>query len=79
MCYMFYLQYFSYVLFIIILKNVRVEAAFDTEYFQVYSSSINGTYHEVKALKRGTTVIEGQLKGCFLDVSYHLFSLYKYD
>lgn len=49
-------------------QNVRVDATFDPEYFHVYSPSVNGTYHTVKTLKRGNTVIDGHLRAVLLDV-----------
>ena len=49
-------------------QNVRVDATFDKDYFHVYSSSVNGTYHRVKTLKRGNTVIDGHLRAVLLDV-----------
>uniref|UniRef100_A0A8C2CM22 Nucleoporin 210 n=1 Tax=Cyprinus carpio TaxID=7962 RepID=A0A8C2CM22_CYPCA len=42
--------------------NIRIETMFPTEYFEVLHSSVNGSYHHVKALKRGQTVIDGTLK-----------------
>ncbi|XP_043080989.1 nuclear pore membrane glycoprotein 210 [Puntigrus tetrazona] len=42
--------------------NIRIEATFPTEYFEVLDSSVNGSYHHVKALKRGQTIIDGTLK-----------------
>uniref|UniRef100_A0A8B9HXE5 Nucleoporin 210 n=1 Tax=Astyanax mexicanus TaxID=7994 RepID=A0A8B9HXE5_ASTMX len=42
--------------------NIRIETAFPKEYFEVLESSQNGSYHRVKALKQGQTVIDGTLK-----------------
>lgn len=50
-------------------QNVRVDATFDKEYFDVFWSSPNGTYHTVKTLKRGNTLIDGHLRAVLLDVS----------
>ena len=47
---------------------MRVDTTFDKDYFHVYSSSVNGTYHRVKTLKRGNTVIDGHLRAVLLDV-----------
>ncbi|XP_036388992.1 nuclear pore membrane glycoprotein 210 isoform X2 [Megalops cyprinoides] len=41
--------------------NIRIDAAFQKEYFEVLESSMNGSYHRVKALKKGQTVIDGVL------------------
>ncbi|XP_059163994.1 nuclear pore membrane glycoprotein 210-like [Physella acuta] len=43
--------------------NVRVLTEFQSKYFQVLFSSTNGTYHIVKALLKGETLIEGTLVG----------------
>ncbi|KAL1249483.1 hypothetical protein QQF64_020488, partial [Cirrhinus molitorella] len=42
--------------------NIRIETTFPAEYFEVLASSVNGSYHHVKALKRGQTIIDGTLK-----------------
>ncbi|KAL1021498.1 hypothetical protein UPYG_G00014030 [Umbra pygmaea] len=42
--------------------NIRIEAAFPEEYFEVLESSLNGSHHRVKALKNGLTLIEASLK-----------------
>ncbi|KAH9518820.1 hypothetical protein Btru_006348 [Bulinus truncatus] len=41
--------------------NVRVEAEFDSKYLKVLFSSVNGTYHKVRALLKGDTIIDGTL------------------
>uniref|UniRef100_A0A8C9WHE5 Nucleoporin 210 n=1 Tax=Scleropages formosus TaxID=113540 RepID=A0A8C9WHE5_SCLFO len=41
--------------------NIRIDASFQKEYFEVLESSLNGSYHRVKALKNGQTVIDGAL------------------
>ncbi|XP_070200007.1 nuclear pore membrane glycoprotein 210-like [Littorina saxatilis] len=41
--------------------NVRVRAAFPLDYFELLFSSENGTYHRVRALRRGDTIIDGEL------------------
>lgn len=42
--------------------NIRIEPTFPKEFFVVLESSLNGSYHRVKALKNGQTVIEGMLR-----------------
>lgn len=42
--------------------NIRIETTFPFEYFEVLESSLNGSFHYVKALKNGQTVIDGTLK-----------------
>ncbi|XP_066452545.1 nuclear pore membrane glycoprotein 210 [Eleutherodactylus coqui] len=41
--------------------NVRIEAKIPKEYFDVLESSLNGSYHHVKALKSGQTIIDAAL------------------
>ncbi|KAM7404954.1 hypothetical protein PAMP_012253 [Pampus punctatissimus] len=42
--------------------NVRVGTGFPVEYFEVLESSLNGSYHRVKALKEGLTLIDATLR-----------------
>uniref|UniRef100_A0AAY5KHY8 BIG2 domain-containing protein n=1 Tax=Esox lucius TaxID=8010 RepID=A0AAY5KHY8_ESOLU len=42
--------------------NIRIEPVFPEEYFKVLESSLNGSYHRVKALKKGLTLINASLK-----------------
>uniref|UniRef100_A0A672IUC1 BIG2 domain-containing protein n=1 Tax=Salarias fasciatus TaxID=181472 RepID=A0A672IUC1_SALFA len=42
--------------------NVRIGTEFPAEYFEVLESSTNGSYHHVRALKEGLTVIEASLR-----------------
>ncbi|XP_046725797.1 nuclear pore membrane glycoprotein 210 isoform X2 [Silurus meridionalis] len=42
--------------------NVRIEPTFPKEFFEVLESSLNGSYHHVKAVKNGQTLIEGMLR-----------------
>ena len=51
------------------IQNVRVIADFPSEYFQVHTSTANGTHHYVRTLKRGITFLEGQLKAVILQVA----------
>ncbi|KAM8829564.1 nuclear pore membrane glycoprotein 210 isoform 1-T1 [Synchiropus picturatus] len=47
---------------IFLADNVRITAVFPGEYFQVLESSVNGSYHLVRALTHGLTLIEATLK-----------------
>lgn len=44
------------------LQNVRISTDFPVEYFEILESSLNGSYHHVRALKRGLTLIDATLK-----------------
>ncbi|XP_040262784.1 nuclear pore membrane glycoprotein 210 [Bufo bufo] len=46
--------------------NIRIEAKIPKEYFDVLESSLNGSYHRVKALKSGQTIIDAALT-CVVD------------
>ncbi|NWI14714.1 PO210 protein, partial [Crypturellus soui] len=41
--------------------NIRVDAKLSKEYFEVLKSSLNGSYHYVKAIKKGQTIIDAAL------------------
>uniref|UniRef100_H3C4Q9 Nucleoporin 210 n=1 Tax=Tetraodon nigroviridis TaxID=99883 RepID=H3C4Q9_TETNG len=41
--------------------NVRIDTGFPSEYFELQKSSQNGSYHRVKALKDGLTLIDASL------------------
>ncbi|XP_028906828.1 nuclear pore membrane glycoprotein 210 [Ornithorhynchus anatinus] len=41
--------------------NIRIATVLPQEYFEVLKSSQNGSYHQVKAIKRGQTVIDAAL------------------
>ncbi|KAK2534436.1 Nup210 [Columba livia] len=41
--------------------NIRIDAKLSEEYFEVLKSSLNGSYHYVKAIKKGQTVIDAAL------------------
>ncbi|XP_074537883.1 nuclear pore membrane glycoprotein 210 isoform X2 [Halichoeres trimaculatus] len=41
--------------------NVRISTVFPSEYFDLQHSSLNGSYHRVKALREGFTVIDATL------------------
>uniref|UniRef100_A0A7N6FI99 BIG2 domain-containing protein n=1 Tax=Anabas testudineus TaxID=64144 RepID=A0A7N6FI99_ANATE len=49
--------------------NVRIGTVFPVEYFDVLESSLNGSYHRVKALKDGLTLIDATLKAVVHEVS----------
>ncbi|NWQ80120.1 PO210 protein, partial [Columbina picui] len=41
--------------------NIRIDAKLSKEYFEVLKSSLNGSYHYVKAIKKGQTIIDAAL------------------
>ncbi|XP_068018721.1 nuclear pore membrane glycoprotein 210 [Melanerpes formicivorus] len=41
--------------------NIRIRTKLSREYFEVLKSSLNGSYHYVKAIKKGQTVIDAAL------------------
>ncbi|XP_061591816.1 nuclear pore membrane glycoprotein 210 [Cololabis saira] len=43
-------------------NNVRIKTVFPTEYFEIRESSLNGSYHHVRALKQGFSLIDATLK-----------------
>ncbi|XP_071795697.1 nuclear pore membrane glycoprotein 210-like isoform X2 [Asterias amurensis] len=43
------------------IPNIRIKADFAGEYFEVLHSTVNGTYHHVRALQSGLTEIEAAL------------------
>lgn len=55
--------------FILILQNVRIGTGFPAEYFELLESSQNGSYHRVKALQEGLTLIDATLKAVVDEVS----------
>lgn len=52
-----------------ILQNVRIGTVFPVEYFKVLESSLNGSYHRVRALKDGLTLIDATLNAVVAKVS----------
>lgn len=50
-------------------QNVRIDSSFPAEYFELQESSLNGSYHRVKALKAGLTLIDGTLSSVVDEVS----------
>lgn len=51
------------------LQNVRIDTVFPAKYFEVLGSSVNGSYHQVKALEQGLTLIEATLRAIVNKVS----------
>lgn len=45
-------------------KGVQLRVHFSAEYFDVLSSTENGTLHQVQPLRTGKTVIRAELQGC---------------
>ncbi|NXW97082.1 PO210 protein, partial [Larus smithsonianus] len=41
--------------------NIRINTKLSEEYFEVQKSSLNGSYHYVKAIKKGQTIIDAAL------------------
>ncbi|XP_009565294.2 nuclear pore membrane glycoprotein 210 isoform X5 [Cuculus canorus] len=41
--------------------NIRINAKLSKEYFEVLKSSLNGSYHYVRAIKKGQTIIDAAL------------------
>lgn len=56
-------------LLFVFVQNVRVRAAFPLDYFELLFSSENGTYHRVRTLLKGDTIIDGELDAVIGDVS----------
>lgn len=48
---------------------MRIGTVFPVEYFEVLESSLNGSYHHVKALKDGLTLIDATLRAVVDKVS----------
>ncbi|XP_017265231.1 nuclear pore membrane glycoprotein 210 isoform X2 [Kryptolebias marmoratus] len=42
--------------------NIRIDTVFPVEYFEILESSRNGSYHHVRALKDGLTLIDATLR-----------------
>nr|XP_015203546.1 PREDICTED: nuclear pore membrane glycoprotein 210 [Lepisosteus oculatus] len=56
--------------------NIRIEAVFPKAYFKILESSFNGSYHHVKALQNGQTVIDAALTSVVdQDGGVHVFSI----
>ncbi|KAL4669993.1 hypothetical protein H8959_008547, partial [Pygathrix nigripes] len=52
--------------------NIRIETVLPAEFFEVLSSSQNGSYHRVRALKRGQTAIDAALTSVVDQASWWL-------
>ena len=50
-------------------QNIRIKADFAGEYFEVLHSTVNGTYHHIRALQSGLTEIEAALVSIVKPVS----------
>ena len=48
---------------------MRIDAAFPGEHFEILESSVNGSYHRVKTLKNGQTLIDAALRSVVDQVS----------
>lgn len=55
--------------FFFLFQNVRIDSGFPSEYFELQESSLNGSYHRVKASKDGLTLIDASLSAVVDDVS----------
>lgn len=53
-------------------QNIRIETVLPSEFFEVLSSSQNGSFHHVRAIKRGQTTIEAALTSVVDQASWHL-------
>uniref|UniRef100_A0A8C6Q1T9 Nucleoporin 210 n=1 Tax=Nothobranchius furzeri TaxID=105023 RepID=A0A8C6Q1T9_NOTFU len=49
--------------------NVHISTVFPVEYFEILESSLNGSYHHVRAVKDGLTLIDATLGAVVDDVS----------
>lgn len=54
--------------------NVRIDTIFPVEYFETLDSSLNGSYHRVKALNEGLTLIDATLRAV-VDENGKIFAL----
>lgn len=50
-------------------QNIRIEAVIPAEFFEVLSSSQNGSYHHVRAIQSGQTTISATLTSVVDQVS----------
>lgn len=58
--------------FCLTFQNIRIETVLPIEFFEVLSSSQNGSFHHVRAIKRGQTAIEAALTSVVDQASWHL-------
>ena len=54
---------------ILIWQNIRITTVFPLGYFEILESSLNGSYHHVRALKEGLTLIDATLTAVEDEVS----------
>ena len=54
-------------------QNVRIETVFPGDYFEVLESSLNGSYHRIKAQRDGQTLIDATLSAVVDQVSLIFF------
>ena len=59
------------------MQNVRIETVFPGEYFEVVESSLNGSYHRIKAQRDGQTLIDATLRSVVDQVSLIIY-IFKY-
>uniref|UniRef100_A0A8C5D5A2 BIG2 domain-containing protein n=1 Tax=Gouania willdenowi TaxID=441366 RepID=A0A8C5D5A2_GOUWI len=61
--------------------NVRISTEFPVDYFEVLKSSVNGSYHHVRALREGLTLIHATLNAVVDEVSFfsHTYSIHYID
>lgn len=53
-------------------QNLRIDTVLPPEFFEVLASSQNGSYHHVRATKKGQTAIEAALTSVVDQASWHL-------
>ncbi|KAL7986057.1 hypothetical protein Chor_011223, partial [Crotalus horridus] len=57
-------------------ENIRIDMYFSKEYFEVVQSSLNGSYHYVKAIKEGHNILNAKLTSIVdQDGGVHTFSV----
>ncbi|KAM6468057.1 nuclear pore membrane glycoprotein 210 isoform 2-T2 [Liasis olivaceus] len=57
-------------------ENIRIDMYFSKEYFKVVQSSLNGSYHYIKAIKEGHTILSATLTSIVdQDGGVHTFSV----
>ncbi|XP_026532928.1 nuclear pore membrane glycoprotein 210 [Notechis scutatus] len=57
-------------------ENIRIDMYFSREYFEVVRSSLNGSYHYVKAIKEGHIILDAKLTSIVdQDGGVHTFSV----
>ncbi|XP_040424350.1 nuclear pore membrane glycoprotein 210 [Cygnus olor] len=57
-------------------ENIRINTKLSEEYFEILKSSLNGSYHYVRAIKKGQTIIDAALTSVVdQDGGVHTFSV----